>query len=185
MGILVFLRRRRRSVVVVAAGADGFNRANSATLGTSPASGVWADLTAGFGITSNQAVSSTAFARAALTLTVTNATIEATNVTNVAASYILFRAVDNSNFLRFGGQTVSGALVLQSFVAATITTLVTTTTNMAAGQRWRVVTSGDNITLFVDGVQVGATTSTTFNTAVKFGIQGGVGTIFDDWSGPI
>lgn len=158
---------------------DGFDRADAATLGTAPYGGAWTDLTPGFGVTGRQAVAAVSPSRAALTLPSANQTVEVTVPTATASAWLILRAENGANYLRFGAN--GGVLRLETITNSNITATTSSTVALAAGQRWRVACLGDQITAYVNGVQVLTATVSTYNTQTKFGVQGNVGVAFDDW----
>jgi hypothetical protein len=173
--------------------SDDFDRAdNGSSMGT-PSDGLsaWQVLT-GFGstwgITSNQAYNvGGGNSRTALESSESDVEVQVTiptrgDVGGGSVNGILFRATDDDNNLEFS-MNFGNSMFIQKREAGSNSTLTSVSRAYADGDTFKVVTSGDDIECFHNGVSVLTATTSFNNTATKHGLraQGGA-TRFDDFS---
>lgn len=154
---------------------DTFTRANATTLGNTEVGGfTWTTVAGTWGITSNQAaVKSTSGGpdKAVIDIGVTNYTVQA--LVPVMSNYtngITFRYVDTSNFWNLGLSS-STTVTLMKKIAGTNTTIATLSGITATvGDVLKVTVSGNTITAYYNGTQVGQTTSSDLASATTVGM---------------
>lgn len=154
---------------------DTFTRADATTLGTTEiGSFAWTTIAGTWGITSNQAAvktTSTGPDKAIIDVAVTSYTVQATMpaVGNYTTG-ITFRYTDTSNFWNLGVAS-SSSVTLMKKIAGTNTTIATLSgLTIAAGDTLKVTVSGNTITGYYNGTQVGQTTSTDLASSTKLGM---------------
>lgn len=154
---------------------DTFTRADATTLGTTEVGGfAWTAVAGTWGITSNQAAVKTTSSgpdKAVIDVGITSYTVQATMpaVGNYTTG-ITFRYTDTSNFWNLGVAS-SSSVTLMKKIAGTNTTIATLSgLTIAAGDTLKVTVSGNTITGYYNGTQVGQTTSTDLSASTKVGM---------------
>jgi hypothetical protein len=150
-----------------------FSLPDSASLIGAADTGQAATVTAGtWGITSGKAATQAAGnARVQWESGLADAVLEVdfSGVTSADQVWLIFRLVDSSNYLRLGCQP-GGSLILQQIIAG-VTTLVQSFGAQVMNSRIRVTYSGSAVSVFLNGVLVGTTTTSQFQTATAVGLQ--------------
>jgi lysophospholipase L1-like esterase len=177
--------------------SDGFNRADSTTLGSTPVGAkAWTNYgTVAPAIISNQlgVNSATSITAVAVDSALTSYTVQATlaAIGTGAANQqggLAFRVQDSLNFwwLSTRKDATTVGFDLYKNIAGTATRVTTTATGtVAAGAVLKVVVTPTSITAFVNGTQITSSTDTALSTATKAGIcfgANGLASRWDDFS---
>lgn len=166
---------------VLATVVDTFTRADSATsMGNTETSGVaWSILRATWGISSHQAYCAVAGAtrnHAVIDTGSPDVEISARITAGMSAAGLTVRAQDADNYLTITAST------LYRVVANGLTSLATWS-SAVDGDTLTLKTSGNTVTVYVNGVQVAQVTEATYNTNTKHGLRASASTVprFDDF----
>lgn len=167
--------------------SDTFNRAdNGATMGTpSDGGSAWYEAPADWGIVSNQSYTfiEVGNAIAILEASITNVQVQVTLSGTQGGAGIVFRAVDENDFMMATISSAGGSIY--KVVGGTFTSLGSNTWTAVAGDVWKVtVDSSNNITLYQNGVSRIALNDATHATNTKHGLRSDNTTAlrFDDFS---
>lgn len=152
---------------------DNFNRADSATLGTSSGGQTWSVVTAGFAIAGNLAKRSAANGIVVIDSGVADCLVQADYNPLGSEVGLVFRLTDASNYIK--ATESGGAIYLFKVVAGAQTTLgsVTQPGSDTGVHTLKVTGLGSAVKVFWDGTQVLSVTETFNQTATKHGLGGG------------
>lgn len=159
------------AVVAPYVAADSFNRADGAAgLGTSDSNHAWSAWAGTAGISSRQAYATAAAnTKAVINPGIADGYFEL-NVTALGSqAWLIFRGTDTNNHWRVG--VTSGTLQLQKVVSGSATSPLTTNMGAFTTGRVGVRCSGNTITVYRDGVQVGQAVDSAHATATNVGLQ--------------
>lgn len=152
---------------------DTFTRADSTTtLGTTDTGQAWTAHTGTWGIVSNQGYLVTQSGDSVATVNSTKSDIDMTcTIKHVTETSLVFRAIDNNNYLLV--LVNNSNIELWRRVAGAYTQIATTATAHISGGVYvvRIVASGTSITVYEDGVSKIATTSSQFQTETRVGLR--------------
>lgn len=167
--------------------SDTFNRADNGTTMGTPSDGgsAWYEAPLDWGIVSNQAYTfiEAGNAIAVLDASESNVQVQVTLSGTQGGGGIVFRAVDENDFMLATINSVGGSIY--KVVGGTYTSLGSNTWTAVAGDVWKVtVDSSNNITLYQSGVSRIALNDATHATNTKHGIMAHNTTtlFFDDFS---
>lgn len=152
---------------------DNFNRADSAAALGTPSDGgsAWVATSGGWGISSNQAYqySSTNHHVAYLEASVADVDVEVTITTRGTDSGLSARVVDDNNHLLVA--TSGSGVYLYKKVSGSFTLLGSYGTAISDGDTIKLRCSGNDLTVYVNGVSRITATESDHNTATKHGLR--------------
>lgn len=170
-------RRHAMDVTAAAQGippyyvGDTFRRANDAAgLGTSTGGQTWSNSTGIIGISSNKAyLPSATNSRAYVSAGASDFYVASNLSTPSSQCYIIARAVDGSNYIRFGLN--SGNLNLEVITAAAVASTRNVTTYSSGELILALLCSGTTVTPYVNGVAYAPQTISQGSSATIVGLQ--------------
>lgn len=162
---------------------DTFNRANASLPGAADSGQAWAVESGVPGIIDGQAYATTAVGtKWFINSDQQDAELTCTIGGTVAGAYLLFRRLDDTNFLRVGAVAPGPKYRIDQVVAGTLTNLFTGTTTAVAGDEVRVYYKGSYIALYVNEVLQCWVNAPVLLTATGVGMQTAVTTTrFDNF----
>lgn len=158
---------------------DGFGRAdNTSGLGTSSLGAAWTTLAGTPQISGGMAYAPSTSSRAYLGDQGLADVVVACDYFQLGDAWIMFRIVDDSNWLRVGADNLAGRVCVEKRVAGTISRLFTGGTSnipLRTGDRLTVRAVGTKVSVFRNTLLVTEQTITDFTAATKHGLALGSG----------
>ncbi|MGF9711633.1 hypothetical protein [Paenibacillus naphthalenovorans] len=154
---------------------DSFNRANNASsMGNADTGQLWTYSDGStWGISSNAAKRMSGaeqLGRAWIDSGISDVTVKCTFSTVARSMRVIFRATNDANEWMFGEVASAGKYALGKRVAGVFTSVASTATALAAGDRIRVTCKGSDIKCYVNGVLLASVNDTANQTATKCGL---------------
>lgn len=154
---------------------DSFDRANSSSsLGSADTGQAWVATLGTWGISSNLAYIATAAGggvnAAYLEASENDVAVQATFSTAAQGQRMIGRYVDTDNYLFVHAETGGGAYALYKRVAGVDTSLGSYTVTIANGDVLKLNMSGNDLTVYLNGVSRITATDAAHNTATKHGL---------------